>query len=177
MGYDVAGGSRGLEWGVVGGLVFGPTSLRAGYHRIHLEHAAATPHAVRVVAQRRLLDVGPLSVCAGLHAAGSRFDTGEDRGTVLAGGLGLGLSAPVTVGGTAVTSFLEGRGLGARSHATILGVSTEETGFSLGLEAGAAVAVGRARIRVAGALDGFAPGLGVTPYPAQAVRVTVAYLF
>jgi hypothetical protein len=175
--YEVAGGTSGLEWGVVGGLAFGFTSVRAGYHRSHLTDAAATPHAVRVVAQQRLLDVGPLSVCAGVHAAGSRFDTGEDRATVLAGGLGLAVSAPVVLGGTEVTSFLEGRGLGARSQATILGLTTEETGFSLGLEAGATAAVGRAWIRVSGALDGFAPGLGITPYPGRAMRVAVAYRF
>jgi hypothetical protein len=177
VGYEVTDRSRGLEWGVAGGLRAGATSFRAGYHRIHLTGASATPHAVRAMARRGLLDIGPATLCATVHGGGSHFVAGDDRATVLAGGVGLEASGTLMAGVVAVTPFVEARGLGARSQATILGVSDDATGFSLGVDGGAEAALGRARVRLAGSLEGLAPGLGITPYAGRAVRLTVAYLF
>lgn len=175
--HDVAGGTGGLEWGVGAGIGSRLAAARVSVYRTELSGAPATPTTVRLAAHRSVLELGAWRLCATLHAAGSRFTTESDRGSVLAGGAGMGVARALVLAGIPVTPFLEGRGLGARSEATILDMDTEATGFSLGVEAGAAAALGRALIRVTGSLDGFAPGLGATPYPARALRLGLAYRF
>jgi hypothetical protein len=177
VGYEVAGGRSGVEWGP--DLAIGGSRLtgRVGYRQVSLRGGRATPHLARASARMALGSALGLRLCANLHGGGSWFAADQDDGRVLAGGLGAGVSRTVAVGGSELVPFVEGRGLAATSTGTVLDRATDAQGLSLGVEAGVLAWVGRVRLLGSGSLDGFAGGLGVTPYPARALRLGVAYRF
>jgi hypothetical protein len=175
--YDVAGGLTGVEWGPDAVIAGARLTARAGYRRIDLRDGGPTPHVVRGTLRSALASVLGMPVCAAIHGGGSRFSGDGDEGTVLAGGAGAGTVRQVMLAGARVLPFLEVRGLAATSSGTILGVTIDGSGLSLGIEAGATARVGRVQVRGSGSLDGFAPALGVTPYPARALRFGLEYGF
>jgi hypothetical protein len=172
--HDVAGGVSGIEWGPDLVHAGGRVSARLGYRRVELDRRV-TPHVVRGSVSMGLGSLLGARLCATLHGGGTRFSADGDSGTVLAGGAGLAVVGRTRVGETPVFPFLEVRGLGARSAGTVLDMSAEGTGLSLGLEAGARARLGRVGLRAAASLDGFAGGLGVTPYPGRSLRFGADY--
>lgn len=177
VGYDVADGISGVGWGVDGIMTPGRVSVELGYRRITLRQSTTSPDLLRGAVRAPVMRVGGWSVCGVVHAGGSRYVADAGRGSVLAGGLGLALARPITAWGTTVLPHAEVRGLGARASGTVLDIEMDGSGLSLGVEAGASVPVGRVVLRLAGSMDGFASGLGVTPYPARALRLAVGYRF
>jgi hypothetical protein len=172
--HDVAGGVSGIEWGPDLMHAGGRVSARLGYRRVDLGRRV-TPHVVRGSVSTGLGSLLGARLCATVHGGGTRFSGDGDSGTVLAAGAGLAVAGRTRVGETPVFPYLELRGLGARSAGTVLDVSVEGTGLSLGLEAGARVRRGRLGLRAAASLDGFAGGLGVTPYAGRSLRVGADY--
>jgi hypothetical protein len=175
--HDIGPRVDGAEVGLSAGVGSRRTTAQINVNRTELSDATGSPTALRATMERHIVTVRSWSVCGTGHAAASRFVAGEDSGDVLAGGLGISLARPFVLGGAPLRAFVEGRGLGARSQATILDTPTESTGLSAGWEAGVSAALGPVRFRVAGSMDGFAPGLGATPYPARALRLGIVYRF
>jgi hypothetical protein len=176
-GYDVAGGVAGMEWGLDGTRAMGGVALGLGYRRVSLRGAATSPAVLHASMRAPIGTLGGWTLCGVGHAGGSRYVATAGSGSVMAGGVGLGVARRVTVRGTAVAAHFEGRGLGARGAGTVLDTDMAGTGWSLGFEAGARVPVGRLELRLTGSMDGFAAGLGVTPYPARALRLGLGYRF
>ncbi len=168
--YDVANRMTGAEFGADARLSSRQVAFRAGYRRAQFEHGPS-PDIVRLTLSGRLGLADGWSHCVIVHGGAARWATDTDDGLVLAGGLGFGTAYPL--GRSGIVPFLEVRGLGGWSTGSILDVDMHETGLSIGVEAGLTGHFGRIEARASGALDGFAPGLGVTPYPAQALRLTV----
>lgn len=175
--YEVAGGVDGQEWGLDAGA--GSTAIRfdVGYRRIELDGARATPHVIRARVGYGLPVGGGWSLCFNGHGGGSRFTSDPDDGTVVAGGVGVELARTGADDDARLIPFIETRGLAARSSGTILGVDLEADGLAAGIEAGLILRMGRAHLRGSGAFDGFAAGLGVTPYPTRAFRLGLGYHF
>lgn len=177
VGYDVAGGVSGLEWGLDGASTMGGVAVGLGYRRVSVSGATTSPSVVRASLRAPVGTMGGWTFCGIGHAGASRYVADAGSGSVIAGGVGLGIARRVMVRGTAVAAHVEGRGLGARGAGTVLDTDMAGTGWSLGFEAGARVPAGRLELGLTGSMDGFAPGLGVTPYPARALRLGVAYRF
>lgn len=177
VGYDVAGGITGYEWGADAGIEGGAVTGQVGYRRVELDDGDVTPQLLRASLGYALPVPGRWQVCLAAHGGGSRFSGEWGEGTVLAGGGGLAVSRALVIDDILVVPFLEARGLTARSTGTALGVDTESSGLSLGVAGGAVGHVGRLHISASGSRDGFAGGLGVTPYPAWALRVGAGYRF
>jgi hypothetical protein len=175
--YDVAGGLSGFEWGADAGIGTRTVTARLGYRRVELEGSEVTPHLVRLSLRRTIPVGGGWRICLSALGGGSRFSAEAGDGSVVAGGAGVGIAHGLIIDQVRVVPFLELRGLTARSTGTVLDLDTDASGLSLGAEGGATAYAGRLHIRVTGSLDGFAAGLGVTPYPASAVRVGRGYRF
>jgi len=172
--YGTAGGTDASEMGADFG-VGGHTAAEVSYRRVTPDVGRADPDVARLRMAVPVTRLRGLGVCAVVHAGGSRFVADEDEGTVLAGGLGLRLEAPLA--GGAVLPFVEARGLGATLTGELLGTDVSESGASLGGEVGIDAAAGPLVLRAAASLDGFDGGLGVTPYPDRLFRVAVGFRF
>jgi opacity protein-like surface antigen len=177
VGYDVAGGITGYEWGADAGIGTRSLAARLGYRRVDLEESGVTPHLLRAALRSALPAGGGWRFCLAAHGGGSLFSGDAGEGTVVAGGVGLGIAYDLRVDQVLVVPFVEARGLAARSTGTVLGLDTDATGLSLGVEGGAIAHVGRLHIQATASLDGFAAGLGVTPFPASAIRLGLGYRF
>jgi hypothetical protein len=175
--YGVAGGVSGVAWGLDATMGSGRVSGQVGYQRITLRRTTTSPHALRASLRMPVAVVGGWSLCGVGHAGGTRWVADAGQGTVLAGGIGLSLYRAVAIGGATVVPFDEARGLGARGTGTALDVDMDATGLSFGVEAGASIPLGRLELRLTGSMDGFAAGLGVTPYPDRSLRVAMGYRF
>jgi hypothetical protein len=176
--YRAAGGLDGVELGADVGAHPGPFALTAGYRTLDLESGRTRPHVGRAAARVRLFRLEDWEACGALHGGGSHFSDGEDRATVMAGGAGIRLvHLPARSGRNMVAPFVEVRGLAASATGKILGLDTAGQGLSIGGEAGLWVMWGRLSLQASGALDGLAPALGVTPYPASAARLAVGFRF
>jgi hypothetical protein len=174
--YSVADGVSGVEWGPELALGGSRIAGRMGYRQVVLRDVDVRTHVVRGSARVALGSVLGVGLCATLHGGGTRFATGADHGTVVAGGAGAALTR-AGADGAPVSPFFEVRGLAARSSGSILDIATDATGLSLGVEAGVHARLGRVQMRASGSVDGFAAGLGVTPYPERGLRVGLAYAF
>jgi opacity protein-like surface antigen len=177
VGYDVAGGITGYEWGADAGIGTRSLAARLGYRRLDLEDSGVTPHLLRASLRSALPVAGGWRLCLAAHGGGSVFAGDAGDGTVVGGGVGLGIGHDLSVGQVLVVPFVEARGLAARSTGTVLGLDTDATGLSLGVEGGAIAHAGRLHVQATASLDGFAAGLGVTPFPASAIRLGLGYRF
>jgi hypothetical protein len=176
--YDLGSGVRGIEWGPELAHIRSRVAIAVGYRRVELvdlTEAQVTPHFGRGSLSVRMGSIGGVAVCATAHGGGSRFEAAGDDGTVMVGGLGLALAGRTIFDETPLHPFVEVRGLAARSTAEVLGVAIDEAGYSVGVEAGITAYLGRAAVRLTGSLDGFAPGLGLTPYASRAIRLGIGF--
>ena len=173
--YGMAGGTDAVEVGADVGFRVGATATELSYRRVMPDAGRAEPDVVRLRVAVPLARRAAIGVCAVVHAGGSRFAADPDDGTVVAGGLGLRLEAPMA--GGRVLPFVEARGLGATLSGELLGTDVSESGAALGGEAGIDAATGPLVLRAAVSLDGFDGGLGVTPYPDRLLRLAVGFRF
>lgn len=165
--YDV-GSTSGIAVGADVAVAADPVLVEVGYRRAILEGDAAQPDIVRGVVAFPAAEASGMTTCVTAHAGAARFSFEDDTGSVLAGGFGLTLT---TTESQPVQPFLSVRGLGARATGTVLGLDLDASGLSLGVEAGLVAALGPVALRVAGSLNGFDDGLGVTPYANQTIEV------
>jgi len=170
--YDVADRQTGVAWGGDVGISSRQVAFRGGYRRIEFDNGVS-PHVVRASLHGRLGVVDGWSHCIVAHGGASRFETDTDDGLVLAGGLGFATAYPI--GRSGIVPFMEVRGLAATASGTVLDMDMAADGLSIGVEAGLAAFMGRVQLRATGSLDGFSPALGVTPYPAQAIRLELGF--
>lgn len=175
--HRVAGRVNGLELGAGATLPVAAGALSVGGHRARLSGAPAAPVTLRAAFRRPVTEVAEWQVCGAAHAAASWFSADAGSGHVLVGGPGIQLSRPIRLGDAMVVPHIEARGLAARAAGTVLDEDVDGTGLSLGVEAGALAWRGRWTVLARASLDGFAPGLGATPYPARAVRLGLGYRF
>lgn len=175
--YDVAGGITGYEWGADMGIGSRSLAARLGYRQVSLEESDVTPQVLRLSVGSTVPVGAGWRLCLAAHGGGSRVSGEAGDGTVVAGGAGLGVAHALVLDGVRMVPFVEARGLAAQSTGTVLGLATDAAGLSLGVEGGAVAHIGRLHIRATAALDGFAAGLGVTPYPASAIRLGLGYRF
>ncbi|MDX1675548.1 MAG: hypothetical protein R3314_12195, partial [Longimicrobiales bacterium] len=169
-GYAVAGGIDGAQYGADASIAVGSGTLQLSGRLVALEGAAPDPVLGRGRATYPLVAVRGVALCGDAHAGVSRFAVADDTGVVLAGGLGVTLEPART--GT-VRPWLSVRGLGGRATGTVLGVDTDATGLAVGVEAGLELELGPVAVRLSGARDGFAGGLGPTPYPETSLALAV----
>lgn len=172
--YDVADGTSGTAVGGDAALKAGPVVVGAGYRRVLLDGDAAEPDVVRGVVAVPIGQVMGLGACATGHVGGTLFSLEDDSGGIIAGGFGVTIA---TSARGPIQPFISVRGLAAQAGGTVLDVDVDASGLAVGIEAGAVAAVGRLVLRVAGSLDGFDDGLGVTPYPNQSVEVGLGFRF
>jgi hypothetical protein len=175
--YGVAGGITGYEWGADVGVGTRSLAARLGYRQVSLDQSDVTPQVLRLAIGSNLPMGGSWRLCLAGHGGGSRVSGEAGDATVVAGGAGLGMTHDLILAGVRVVPFVEARGLAAQSTGTVLGIATDSDGLSLGVEGGAVAHVGRLHIRATAALDGFAAGLGTTPYPNSAIRLGLGYRF
>ena len=131
----------------------------------------------RVGLGRRLVDVGGVALCAA--ALGGVALASADAGDALSLGGGLAVTAllPRPVGAGRITPYAALRLLGATTFGEVLGESVGSSGASIGGAAGVAFAAGRLAASLGVTADGFDPGLGATPYPDLAIRLTAGWRF
>lgn len=179
--YRTGGGVSGVSYGVDGsaGLeALGGVSMRAGYRGVNLNGRRADLGRIAVGVPLPLpFATGPIAVCGVGHAGVAKLPVRDAGTTVLAGGAGLRLATRLALGAAWAVPYAELRGLAARSTGTLLGVDVEADGLAMGLEAGVAATLGRGTLRLAAAVDGFADGLGVTPYPSATAEVGIGIRF
>lgn len=172
--YDIAGGTGGPAIGADVTVDAGTAGLRLGVRTIVLEGDAPDPLLARAQAALPVTTFAGWAVCGDIHAGVSQFSFSDDSGTVLAGGLGLTV-APAAPG--TIRPWISVRGLAGWATGRILDFDVSETGLSVGVEAGITARAGPLSVRLAGARDGFAGGLGTTPYPALSAELAVGYHF
>jgi hypothetical protein len=172
--YDVAGAMTGTEWGPEAGLASRLVTFRASYGQLDLDGSEIAPHVVRGSLRISSDAESALSLCLAAHGGATWFAAGDEVATALVGGVGMGAAVRTMVGRSQVVTFVEIRGLAGRTTGELLDMDVEASGMAVGFEGGARLRVGRLELRATGSLDGLAPGLGVTPYPARAVRVAGA---
>lgn len=173
--YDVAGGTNATEVGADLGLHLGGVAFQAGYRRILPESGIADPDGVRLSLGIPVMDVVGLGVCLVGHGGGTRYAAEGETGTTAVGGFGLRLERSLASG--RVLPFVEVRALGASLTGEALGIDVDATGYSVGGEGGVEAALGGLRVAGAVSVDGFDPGLGVTPYPALGIRLGLGLRF
>lgn len=172
--YDIAGGIDGPQLGADVSVDAAAVGLRLGVRTVVLEGEAPDPLLARVQVSAPIISFAEMDVCGDVHAGISRFSFSDDTGTVLAGGIGLTV-APATPG--PIRPWLSVRGLAGWTSGTILDFAVDETGLSLGAEAGVAIRSGALSVRLVGAGDGFDGGLGPTPYPELSAELAIGYHF
>lgn len=173
--YDVASLS-GAMVGLDAGIALAPASVRIGYRTLLLD--GPDPHIGRVAGAIPIpFSPAGTAICAIGHGGVSRLAVGGEGNTVVAGGIGLRIVHPLSIGGVRTRPYAEVRGLAASSSGSILGVDVAETGMAVGVEGGIRAAVGRFTVSLTGAVDGFAAGLGLTPYPNAAGEVGIGICF
>jgi hypothetical protein len=169
VGYEIGDGLTGLSAGLdLEGVIASADhlELRLGY-RAFVFGDGPDPHVGRLAAALPLPlpTVGGFALCVTGHVGGSLLPADQGTVTVAAGGAGLRLVRPVGVGAELTVPFIEVRGLAGASAGELGGIGVEASARSVGVAAGVATRLGPVRLRVAGAMDGFPAGLGVTPYP------------
>lgn len=173
--YDVADLS-GPMVGLDAGVALTPGSVRVGYRTLLLD--GPDPHIGRVAGAIPIpFSPAGAAICAIGHGGVSRLAVGGEGNTVVAGGIGLRVVHPLSFGGVQTRPYAEVRGLAASSSGSILGVDVAETGMAVGVEGGIRAAVGRFTVSLTGAVDGFAAGLGLTPYPNAAGELGIGIRF
>lgn len=174
-GYDVAslsGPTLGLDVGLTGAA----GSVRAGYRTVRLD--GPDPHMGRLTGALPLpFSPAGLALCATGHGGISRLQVGSESTTVGAGGMGLRVVRPVAIGQVVAHPYGEVRGLAARSTGRLLGLDLSASGLAVGVEAGVRAVTGRFTFALSAAADGFAPALGITPYPSMAAEIGIGVRF
>lgn len=174
--YEAAGGLRGAVVGVQAGAGTDGGSFQGSYRTLRLDRE--DPQMVRLAGTVPLLvPLGAVTLCVVGHGAVSRLAVSGEANTVLAAGGGLRLARPLAIAGVTAVSYGEVRALGARSGGRLLGVDMEARGLALGGEAGLRAVYGPVTVMATASLDGFAPGLGLTPYPSRAVELGIGVHF
>jgi hypothetical protein len=174
--YQAAGGQTGASVG--GDIAFGSAlgSLRASYRTVILE--GHSPQIGRLTAAVPLpLPIGAVRLCGVGHGGASRLAVEGEAVTVLAGGIGLRLALPMRLGGGMAAPYVEIRGLSARSAGELLGVDLGASGLGLGGEGGARLSLGPLTAAFSVSADGFASGLGLTPYPSAVGELMLGIRF
>jgi hypothetical protein len=174
--HAAAGGVRGVEVGPAGEAAVGSARLGLEAFRTELETGDASPMGVRGTARIPMAGAAGWLLCTAAHGGATRTSADAGSTLVVAAGVGVGVFGP-ELGAFRVRPHIEARGLGARTSGSILGMDAAGTGFSAGATAGATTIFDRVLISLAGSVDGFAGGLGVTPYPGRALRLGVGYRF
>jgi hypothetical protein len=175
--HAASGGVDGAEWGAVASAGSRGLSLEMAVQRTALGGAESTPHAGRVTLRHSVASLRNWEICVAGHGGASWYGADTGSGRVVAGGAGIRAGRPVAAGATGIIPHVEARGLVARADGTVFDIDVEGAGLSLGVEAGVTGHFRRALARATASADGFAAGLGVTPYPAVAVRLSVGYRF
>lgn len=175
--YEFGDGTDGLELGAE--LRWRGSRAEAVLHpyRVSVDGALTSPLGIRSGVSIRVLEVLGVTTCANLMGGAARFAWEGDSGLTVAGGAGLSIATTLSLGSAALTPYVGTRGLAAATSGEVLGLEVEASGGSVGLEGGARVAAGRLDVRASVALDGFAGGLGATPYPGRAARLAVGWRF
>lgn len=174
--YEVAGGLSGVSIGADAGYGGAMGSLGAAYRTIRLD--GDNPHIGRLSGAVPVpVALGATTVCAVGHAGIASLTVLDETSTVLAGGAGLRVAGSVAMAGGSAVPYAELRGLGARSGGRLLGTDMDATGFALGGGVGVRAAFGRITIAGAAFMDGFARGLGLTPYPSRTVELGLGVRF
>lgn len=174
--YEAAGGLRGTVVGVRAGAGTDRGSFHGSYRRIRLDRE--DPQMGRLAGTVPLpVPLGAVTLCAVGHGGVSRLTVSGEANTVLAAGVGLRLARPLAVSGVTAVPYGELRALGARSGGRLLGVEMEARGLALGGEAGVRAVYGPITVMATASLDGFAPGLGLTPYPSRAAELGIGVRF
>lgn len=174
--YQVADGLSGstLELGATAALP--PGSARVDYVQVRFE--GPDPRIGRFAGAMPLpLRPFGTSICAVAHAGASSLSVNAETSTVVAGGAGLRLARPVSVAGVEARPYGEVRGLWGRTGGTLLGVELGASGLAVGVEGGVRATRGHFTMAVSGSVDGFSKGLGLTPYPATAIRLGIGVRF
>lgn len=179
--YDQLQKVSGPTYGVAAVLPLSTIAVQGGYRRAALGGADADIGRLAVTvplpAHLLPLPLGSLAVCGTGHAGAARLPVGSDAMLVLAGGAGLRLALPFPIGAARGVSWGEVRGLAGRSTGSLFGWDVGATGLALGVEGGLGATLGRVTLGVAGSLDGFDDGLGITPYPNAAAELAVGIRF
>lgn len=175
--YEFGDGTDGLELGAE--LRWRGSDTEAVLHpyRVSVDGALTAPLGIRGGVSIRVLELLGVTTCANLMGGAARFAWEDDSGQTVAGGAGLTLATTLSLGAAALTPYLGARGLAAATTGEILGLELDGSGGSVGLEGGATVTAGRLDFRASVAFDGFAGGLGATPYPGRAARLAVSWRF
>lgn len=167
--YDI--GSDGVLGGGDLAVAAGPVGLQAGYRAGPFDPDPV--HLVNAVMAAPILRAESMALCGTLHGGLAMASVGDDSTNSLAGGAGLRLA----LGNGGVASYVEVRGLAARTSGDVWGVDVDLAGYSIGGEAGIQAALGSFTLRLVGALDGLDGGLGVTPYPGATAQVGLGMAF
>lgn len=174
---DVSGGIYGID----AALPVGTVSVQAGYRRALLGAADAdmvrVTVALPVPARLLPLPLGPLTVCGIGHAGAARLPVASDATLVMAGGAGLRLALRLPAGRARTVTWGEVRGLAGRSTGSLFGWDVRATGMAVGVEGGVRATFSRMTLSIAGAVDGFDDGLGITPYPNAAAELGLGIRF
>lgn len=175
--YEFGDGTDGVELGAE--LRWRGSRAEAALHpyRVSVDGALTSPLGIRGGVSIRVLEILGVTTCADLMGGATGFAWEGDSGLTVAGGSGLTMATTLSLGAAAVTPYLGARGLAAATSGEILGLDVDASGGSVGLEGGATVTAGRLDLRASVALDGFAGGLGATPYPGRAARLAVGWRF
>lgn len=175
--YEFGDGTDGLELGarLRWRGSFGEAALEP--YVLSLDGALTRPIGVRGSFSLPLLELMGVSLCADVMAGATRFDWEDDSGLTAAAGAGATASTTIALGGTVLVPFLGARGIGATTSGEVLGLELDASGASFGVEGGAEVAAGRVDVRASVSVDGFAAGLGPTPYPARSLRLAIGWRF
>lgn len=178
--YGVAGGLDGTEIGAAVRADLAAVAASVSYARLTLDRGEVDPDVLRAELGFRLLEFAGFRLC-GLGLGGvSLLDASRDEDTdarILAGGVGAVVTRPVRMGGGWLRPFLAVRGSAASSSGSVLGLDVGESGLSLGADVGATLDWGALAVSAGAYFDGFAPALGVTPYPDRAIRVALGVRF
>ena len=175
--YAMGGGASGLELAAGAGFGTERVAARVSAGVVDLNDSQLDPTVVRGAVGVPIGEMGEWGVCVTGDAGLSWFGDFQDDASVIAGGGGVSLARPFRLGPAAAVLSLEGRALAASATGSMLGLTISATGLSLGAAAGVAAAFGPAVIRLVASADGFATGLGPTPYPHQAIRLSAALRF
>lgn len=151
--------------------------IRGGYRTVRLADGP-DPHIGRLTAALSLpLPVPAVTLCPTLHAGGSYLVVDGAETTVTTGGVGLRLAARIPMGPVRAVPYGEVRGLAGWTTGTVLGLDFDASGYAFGGELGLELVLGALTIHVSGSMDGFADGLGLTPYPGTAAEAAIGVRF
>ena len=178
--YGVSNGVDGVELGGELGASFAPVAVTVGYHRLDLERGEIDPDVIRGRIAVRIPTSDDFEYCGSVFGGMSLMSPPDGGGTdarVVAGGAGLHVARPLPRGAGVLRPFAGIRGGAASSSGEVLGLDVSETGYSFGGDVGAVADIGRFTARAEASFDGFAPALGISPYPDRAFRLAAGFRF